>query len=54
MGPDSAKAVIDYAVALFFTWAVQEDLVSVLRRVIVNGGGKLGQWGVDVLQKRPG
>ena len=47
VGPDSAKAVIDDAVALFFTWAVQEDLVSVRRRVMVQTQG-IGDYGANL------
>ena len=47
VGPDSAKAVIDDAVALFFIWAVQEDLVSVRRRVMVQTQG-IGDYGASL------
>ncbi len=46
-GPDSAKAVIDDAVALFLTWAGQEDLVSVWRRVMVQTQGT-GDYGANL------
>ena len=46
-GPDSAKAVIDNEVALFFTLGVQEDLVSVRRRVMVQTQG-IGDYGANL------